>query len=254
MRQRVAVFAFLVTLPLFLSFPLSGQTPTSNRALPRTPEGKPDLSGIWQVMNTADWNILPHEAHKGFPAGLGIVNADSLPYQPWAVAKQKENFAVRESLDTDGKCFLPGVPRIMYEPYPFQITQTPQTVIMLFEYVNAMRNVYLDTPHPPGKIDWWMGDSRGKWEGDTLVVDAAGFNDQSRLDVTGHRHSNDLRIQERFRRRDFGHLDLSVTVDDPKTFTRPFTIKVTELLIPDSDVLESVCNENEKDRTHLGRQ
>jgi len=87
-----------------------------------------------------------------------------------------------------------------------------------------------------------------------LVVDAAGFNDQSRLDVTGHRHSNDLRIQERFRRRDFGHLDLSVTVDDPKTFTRPFTIKVTELLIPDSDVLESVCNENEKDRTHLGRQ
>jgi hypothetical protein len=97
----------------------------------------------------------------------------------------------------------------------------------------------------------WGGYSVGKWEGDTLVVDAAGFNDKNWLDIAGHPHSEDMHIQERFHRRDFGHMDLSVSIDDPKMYTRSFTVKVTEVLVPDGDVLEMVCNENEKDRTHL---
>ena len=126
---------------------------------------------------------------------------------------------------------------------------------MLYEVDNTHRQVYTDGRKLPADPQpAWLGYSVGKWEGDTLVVDTAGFNDQSWLDVTGHPHSEALRIQERFRRRDFGHMEVQVTIDDPKTFTKPFTIKFNQLLIPDSDILEYFCTENEKDRAHLASQ
>ena len=138
--------------------------------------------------------------------------------------------------------------------YPWKIVQTPEEVVVLYENFTQYRQIFTDGRSLPTQMDpTWFGYSVGRWDGDTLIVDAAGFNDQTWLDSGGHPHSEALRVQERFHRRDFGHMDLTVTVEDPKMYTQPFTIKVTEELLPDSDILESVCNENEKDLTHLDK-
>ena len=151
------------------------------------------------------------------------------------------------------RCLPQGIPRgDIFNYAPFKIIQNPGVIVVLYEVDNTHRQIYTDGRQlPVDPQPSWLGYSVGKWEGDTLVVDSAGFNDKSWLDSMGHPHSEELKIQERFHRRDFGHMDLSVTIDDPKVYTRPFTVKVTELLLPDSDVLESICNENEKDRVHL---
>jgi hypothetical protein len=135
---------------------------------------------------------------------------------------------------------------------PFKIVQTPTVIALLYELDNNFRQIYVDGRSLPKDLNpTWGGYSVGRWEGDTLVVDAAGFTDRTRLDVAGHPHSEALHIQERFRRRDFGHLDVTITIDDPVMYTKPFTVKATEILLPDGDVLETVCNENEKDGAHL---
>src|SRR6516225_7947666 len=152
----------------------------------RTPAGKPDFSGIWQAITSAAWDIQDHVAEKGVPAGRGIVDGDEIPYRPEALLKKRENFRNRETADPERKCFLPGVPRIMYMPYPFQIAQGPTQISILFEYVHAVRNIFMEGSHYPGKIDWWLGDSRGKWEGDTLVVDVIHFNDVTWFDRAGN--------------------------------------------------------------------
>src|SRR6478609_7052393 len=122
-------------------------------ALRRTGDGKPDLSGIWQVMETANWNVLGHQAQPGVPAGPGVVEGNEIPYQPWALARQKENFARRATADPETKCYLPGVPRIMYLPLPFQIVQVPTKMVMLFEYAHAIRHIHTNgNGHPPGHI------------------------------------------------------------------------------------------------------
>ncbi len=196
-------------------------------AAPRTADGKPDFSGIWQVMNTAAWDIQDHQARKGVPAGLGVVEGNELPYQPAALARKRENFQNRETADPEAKCYLPGVPRLMYMPYPFQIFQSPAMVTMLFEYVHATRYVYTNgTSHPPGHIDWWMGDSRGRWEGDTLVVDVIDFNDQTWFDRAGNFHSEELHLVERFTLLYADHINYEVTVEDPKVFTRPWRMSM----------------------------
>jgi len=137
---------------------------TQARPVPRTADGHPNLTGIWQAMTTANWDIQAHSARRGVPAGAGVVEGNELPYQQGALAKRKENYANRQTLDTEAKCYLPGVPRIMYEPHPFQIVQTPRMVMMLFEYIHATRNIFMDTPHLKGPLEFWMGDSRGRWE------------------------------------------------------------------------------------------
>jgi hypothetical protein len=135
---------------------------------------------------------------------------------------------------------------------PFKIIQTKGVTMVLYEGPNSYRQIYTDGRKLPADLSpTWLGYSVGRWEGDTFVVDAAGFNDKARLDGFGHPRSEALRLQERFHRRDFGHMDVQITVDDPKLYTKPITVKVTEILLPDSDVLESVCNENEKDLVHL---
>jgi len=153
-------------------------------------------------------------------------------------------------------CLPLGIPSAdIFSFAPFKIIQAQGVIVILYEVDNTRRQIYTDGRQLPADPQpMWLGYSVGKWEGDTLVVDSAGFNDKSWLDAAGHPHSEALRIQERFHRRDFGHMEVQVTIDDPKMYLKPITIKVTELLIPDSDILENFCNENEKDRVHLPSQ
>jgi hypothetical protein len=194
--------------------------------IPRTPEGKPDLSGFWQAVDTAQFDIQDHPAAKDVPAGRGVVHGNELPYLPDALARKQQNAANRATADPLLKCFLPGVPRIMYLPFPFQIFQTPAKVGVLYEYVHAVREIYLDSSHPRGPLEFWMGDSRGRWEGDTLVVDVTHFNDQTWFDRAGNHHSDALHLVERYSFIDPDHLNYEVTVEDPKVFSRPWTMSM----------------------------
>jgi len=233
--------SIVLTVAVAVSLP-GAQTPTNT--MPRTPDGKPDLSGIWQVMNTAAWDIQDHTAQKGVPAGVGVVVGNEIPYKPEALAKKRENFANRATADPESKCYLPGVPRIMYMPYPFQIFQKADQITMLFEYVHATRVLYTNgTPHPPGHIDWWMGDSRGRWEGDTLVVDVVHFNDQTWFDRAGNFHSEQLHLTERFTPLDRDHITYEVTVEDPKVFTAPWRMSMVlyRHREPNAQLLEYEC-------------
>ena len=204
----------------------SGQAPASV-AVSRTPDGKPDLSGFWQVSNTAAWDIQDHRAQKGIPAGQAVVESNEIPYQPWAAAKKKDNFENRATADPEAKCDLPGVPRITYMPFPFQIAQTPSDVIVLYEYAHAVRTIHTDgSQHPAGHIDWWLGDSRGHWAGDTRIVDSVHFNDRTWFDRAGNFHSDALHVVEGFTPVDPDHIDYTVTIEDPKVFTRPWKMSM----------------------------
>jgi len=195
--------------------------------VPRTADGKPSLSGFWQVLNTADWDIQAHQARADAKAGLGVVEGNEIPYQPWALAKKKENFANRATADPRAKCYLPGVPRITYTPFPFQILQSSSQVKFFYEYAHAVRSIYTNgTQHPKGHIDWWLGDSRGHWDGDTLVVDVVDFNDRTWFDRAGNFHSEDLHVVERYTLADADHINYEATVEDPKVFTRPWKMSM----------------------------
>ncbi|HJT87950.1 MAG TPA: hypothetical protein VJ732_08840 [Bryobacteraceae bacterium] len=218
----------------------AGQPPP---AVPRAPDGKPSLQGIWRVQNTADWDIQDHSPALGIPPGAGIVVGNEIPYQPWAAEKKKENFKKRATADPNSKCFLPGVPRVMYLPFPLQILQTPKYVVIASEYVHADRIIPLDGSAHPEDIDFWMGDSRGHWEGDTLVVDVRNFNDQTWFDRAGNFHSAELHVVERYNRTGPDTLRYEATIEDPKVFTRPWKIATT--LYRDTDknaqILEYDC-------------
>ena len=218
MRHRAAGVFVAIAL-LAASVTARTQAP----AIPRTPDGKPNLQGLWQVLSTASWDIQDHSARLGTPAGQSVVEGNDLPYQPWALTKKRDNFQNRRSADPDTKGFLPGVPRIMYMPFPFQIVQAPNYVSMVFEYAQGVRVIYTNgTPHPRGPIEWWLGDSRGRWDGDTLVVDVVHFTDQTWLDRAGNFHSEALHLVERYTMIGPDHINYEVTVEDPKVFTRPW--------------------------------
>ncbi len=202
---------------------------------PRTPDGKPNLNGIWQTMNTAYWDIEAHSAAPSpvlelgaagaVPAGLGVVEGGVLPYRPEALAKRNENRANRLKLDPEVKCYLPGVPRATYMPFPFQIIQSQKHVMLVYEYAGAIRTVYM-TDQVEAPADSWMGWSNGRWEGETLVVDTKGFNDLSWFDRAGNFHSDALHVVERFTARSPETLTYEVTVEDPKVFTRPWKMSM----------------------------
>ena len=194
---------------------------------PRTPEGQPDLNGFWQVLNSAAWDIRPHNAQDGIPAGLGVVEGGGIPYQPWAAEQQQENYANRLTADPVRQCYLPGVPRVTYMPFPFRILQTPDHMVITYEFAHAVRIIYTDgSPHPLPN-DFWMGDSRGHWEGDTLVVDTTHFNGRTWLDAAGNFHSEALHVVERYTPITPYHIDYEVTLEDPDVFTRPWTMRMT---------------------------
>ena len=228
MTHRIPHSPNVIFVVLVFAFAAGARAQTPNtQGVPRTADGKPDLSGIWQVMNSAAWDIQDHAAQKDVPAGMGVVVGNEIPYQPAALATKRENYQNRATADPEAKCYLPGVPRLMYMPYPFQVFQTADLITMLFEYVHATRVIYTNgTQHPAGHIDWWMGDSRGRWEGDTLVVDVVHFNSETWFDRAGNFHSEQLHLVERLTPLDRDHLTYDVTVEDPKVFTRPWRMSM----------------------------
>jgi hypothetical protein len=201
----------------------------------RTSDGKADLNGIWQALNTANWDLQDHAARSAgvvalgalgaVPAGLGVVEGNEIPYLPAAAAKRKENFEKRLTADPEIKCYLPGVPRAIYLPYPFQIVQTPKYILMAYEYAGATRTIYMDKA-PPSPSDSWMGHSVGRFEGDTLVVDVTGLNDQTWLDRSGNFHSDALHVVERYTPLSADALTYEATIEDPKVFSRPWKISM----------------------------
>lgn len=193
---------------------------------PRTPEGQPDLNGIWQTLNSASWDIRPHNASDGAPAGLGVVVGGEIPYQDWSAEQQQENYANRLRDDPVRKCYLAGVPRITYMPFPFRILQTPDHVVITYEYQHTVRIIYTDGSDHPLPNDFWLGDSRGHWEGDTLVVDTTHFNGLTWFDAAGNFHSNQLHVVERYTPVSETHIDYEVTIEDPEVFTRPWTMRM----------------------------
>ena len=211
---------------------------------PRTRDGQPDLQGIWQVLNTAAWDLEDHNARLGVPAGRGVVEGGAIPYQPAALKKRQENFQNRDTLDPESKCFLPGVPRITYMPHPFQIVQQRDKVTFLYEYLGAVRFAYMNgNPHPKGPIEWFMGDSRARFDGNTLVVDVIHFTDQTWLDRAGNFHSEALHVVERYTPTGPNHMLYEVTIEDPKVFTRPWKISMPLYRHQDAnaELLEHEC-------------
>jgi hypothetical protein len=223
----VIVAAALVASLMLTGVPGTSQTTAATYTPPRTPDGHPDLQGVWQTLNTAAWDLEDHAARLGVPAGKSVVEGGEIPYQPWALAKKTQNYEQRATLDPETKCYLPGVPRVNYMPFPFQIIQKPNELTFLYEFVHAVRYVFTTgKPHPPGPIEWWLGDSRGRWEGDTLVVDVIHFNDQTWFDRAGNFHSDALHLVERYALVGADHMSYEVTVEDPKVFTRPWKMSM----------------------------
>jgi hypothetical protein len=230
-----------------VAIPVAGQAP-AYRA-PRGGDGKPDLNGVWQALNEANYDIQTHTARPAMalragpygavpaapvlalgavgavPPGLGVVEGDDIPYQPAALAKKKENHDNWLTADPEIKCYLPGVPRATYMPYPFQIVQSASAIVIAYEYAGAVRDVYLKNPGPP-PVDSWMGQSVGRWEGDTLVVDVTGFNDQTWFDRSGNFHSDALHVVERYTRTSPDVIAYEATIEDPKVFTRPWKMSM----------------------------
>jgi len=228
--RRFICLLVVAVVSALASSPVSAQVRADNAPAykgPRTPDGKPDLQGVWQVLNTAAWDIQDHSARLGVPAGQGVVEGNEIPYQPWAGARKKDNFEKRLTADPIAQCYLPGVPRIAYMPHPFQIFQTPGTTVFVYEYDHAVRTIYTDRPHLPGHIDFWLGVSRGRWEGETLVVDAIDFNDKTWFDAAGNFHSDALHVVERYTRTGPDHIAYEVTIEDPRVFTRPWKMNMT---------------------------
>lgn len=219
------VMAVAVAAVVFSAVGREASGQSSYRA-PRTTDGKPDLQGIWRVMNSANVNIQDHSAGTMGPAGHGVVVGNELPYLPAALEKKKQNAAKWRTEDPYAKCFLPGVPRATYVGLPLQIVQTPGFVGIAYEYVHASRMIYTNgTKHQPD-VEWWMGDSRGKWDGETLVVDVTNMNDQTWFDMAGNHHSNELHVVERYTRIGPDHMQYEATIEDPKTFSKPWKMSM----------------------------
>jgi hypothetical protein len=213
-------------------------------SVPRTSSGHPDLAGIWQTVNTAVWDVEAHPASLGIPAGQSVVLGGDIPYRESALAQREDNFANRLTADPEAQCRMAGVPRITYMPYPFQIVQTPTQISILYEYVHTVRSIFLDSEHPEGRaIRYWMGDSRGRWEGDTLVVDIVNFTDETWFDRSGNFHSEALHVVERYTPTGPDHMLYEVTIEDSEVFTEPWQMSMPlyRRQEADSRLLEYEC-------------
>jgi len=232
--------------------PAAGQT--SAYQGPRTKDGKPNLTGVWQSMTTANYDLLAHAAHAGHvlelgaegavPGGIGVVEGNEIPYLPAALAKRKENYEKRFTDDPEIKCYMPGVPRANYMPFPFQIIQSQDMILMAYEFANASRQIYMKNA-PKDAPDSWMGHSVGHWDGDTLVVDNTSFNDQSWFDRTGNYHSDQLHVVERYVPISADAIRYEATIEDPKVFSRPWKINVMlyRHLEKNAQLMEFRCTE-----------
>ena len=211
---------------LLTAIPALGQAPASNR---------PDLTGIWQALNTANWDLQTHAAEPGpdpaigamgaVPPGPGVVEGGEIPYLPAAAATRNQNFKNRWSADPEIKCYMPGVPRATYMPYPFQIVQGSDTILISYEFADAVRLVNMKNAGS-APADSWMGWSAGHWDGNTLVVDVTSQNDQTWFDRAGDFHSDALHVVERYTPLDANILMYEATIEDPKVFSRPWKISM----------------------------
>ena len=258
------IISALVCLVLITTLALSAQS------VYRPPRiaGKPDLNGIWQALNEANYDLQPHNARPAMavrqgpygpvpaapvlalgavgsvPPSLGVVEGSEIPYQPDALAKKKENQDNWLSRDPEIKCYLPGVPRATYMPYPFRIFQNASRIFITYEYAGAVRDIYLKDPGR-APVDSWMGQSFGHWEGDTLVVDVTGQNDQTWFDRAGDFHSEALHVVERYTRTSPDVISYEATIEDPKVFTRPWKIRMPlyRRQEPGAQILDFKCVE-----------
>jgi len=231
--QRLAVIAAIALTSALTAFP---------QTLPRTADGKPNLEGIWQASSAAAADLQDHAAGFNMPAGRSVVTGGAIPYQPRAAAQKAENFRNRQKADPLNQCYIPGVPRIMYLDFPFQIFQTPQAVAMAFEWSLDFRLIHTNGSPHPADLESWMGDSRGRWEGDTLVVDVSNYNDKTWFDMAGDFHSDALHVVERYRMTDRDTIQYQAAIEDAKVFTKPWTINLALRRRIDRDRLfEYVC-------------
>lgn len=279
MRHALSLlFAFVLCVvgvhAQWLNYPTPGLPRTADgkpnltAPAPKTADGKPDLSGVWHVQPSGltemkrlfgddiDRVQVPGmEADTISKYGINIL-ADFAPGQE-PVRKDAADAIARRNqsssgLDTLSRCLPAGIPLATLLSEVTKIVQTPGLTLVMHELDNATRQIYTDgRPLPTMQNPSWLGYSVGHWENDTLVVQTTGFNEQAPIDIIGHPRSESMRVTERYRRRDVGHLDVELTFDDPIVYTKPFTVKVTHLLQPDTDILEYFCNENEKDQRHL---
>ena len=236
MQNRLRTLGTILLIATAFSLvPGRGAAQTADYRAPRLADGRPDLNGIWQALNEANWNIEPHAASHAVlpefgaqfavPPGIGVVEGGTIPYLPDALEQRDRNFESRLALDPEVKCYLPGVPRATYMPYPFQLIQSQDTIMFAYEYAGAVRIVNMGEP-TEAPADSWMGWSNGRWEGDTLVVEVTSQNDQTWFDRAGNFHSNALHVVERYTPRSPDTLWYEATIEDPNTFSRPWTIRM----------------------------
>jgi hypothetical protein len=245
-KIAVALAASVFCLPLsaqWLDYKTPGipRTPDGKANLsapaPKMPDGKPDLSGVWEHLNARTTAYY--------------LNGIDIPWQPWAKALFQERTTNNQKDNPESQCLPRGVPKAdAFDIH--KIAQTPNLIVILYEYQTTFRQIFMDgralakDPNPT-----WMGYSVGHWEGDTLVVESNGFNGKAWLSGFGNPTTDAMHLTERMRRRDFGHMDIKLTIDDPKAYSKPWTAELHPELIPDTELMEFVCNENERDLRHL---
>ena len=224
-------------------------TPNLTAPAPRTADGKIDLSGVWEPSDHMD---DPAGGIEGVRSPKYMVNVmrdfkGAVPFQPWAAELFKQRQANKLRDNPMIRCLPAGLPRLDAYSHPYKIVQTPDLIVVLYESQTLFRQIFLDgRAHPSDPEPTWLGYSVGKWDGDTLVVETIGFNDQTWLDGFGHPHSDAMKLTERFRRRNIGHMDIEVTIDDPKAYTQRITYVQPQELVADGDLIEYICNENAK--------
>ena len=253
MPQKAQVAATAFALAAILLAPPVGAQSANPYLAARTPDGNPDLNGIWQALGSAHWDIEGHEARHGpvevlgalgaIPAGLGVVEGGAIPYQPLAAKKRAENLKNWLKLDPAVKCFMPGIPRATYMPFPFQIVQTPKKILVAYEFASTSRVIRLGRPGTEALAPSWMGYSLGRWEGETLVVDVTAQVADTWFDSSGNFHSEELRVEERYTAIGPNALHYEVTIEDPKVFTRPWkmSLPLYRRLEANAQILEFKC-------------
>ncbi len=236
--------------------------PNLEAPAPKTADGKPDLSGIWLFARPAGSQPAPPpDASIGLgppPAGInqffniGSTLKDGLPFQPWAQELRKQRKAANNKDNPDAHCLPIGLMQLHTHPQPRKIIQSPGVILILYEAQAGVRQIFTDgRPLPKDAEPWWYGYSTGHWDGDTLVVETTGFRDDVWLDVEGSALTSAGKMTERFRRVNYGNLEIEITVDDPKAYTKPWTVQVNQKILLDTDLIEFICGENERDVPHL---
>jgi hypothetical protein len=229
--------------------------PDLSAPAPKTDDGKPDLSGVWLPdvdPNGSRSNVENMTFSRHFVNIAADLKPEQVPLQPWAADLFKQRLQNEGKDSPAARCQPTGMPEINAVPLPYKIVQTPRLIMILYEESTVFRQIFLDGRAPVKNPEpRWMGYSRGWWEGETLVVDTVGFNDRSWLDAMGHPHSDALHVIERFRRPVAGHLEIEVTIDDPKAYTKPITYTIKTTIVPDEDLLEYFCSDNEKDSQYF---